>query len=103
MDIYIVGIGMMPFGRMLDTSIKAMTRSAVEAALTDCGASAAAIDCAFFANAAQGHMERQHMVRGEIALRAMGIAGIPVINVENACASGSTALHLAATSLRAGE
>jgi acetyl-CoA acetyltransferase len=34
-------------------------------------------------------MERQHMIRGEIALREMGIGGIPVVNVENACASGS--------------
>ena len=48
-------------------------------------------------------MERQHMIRGEIALRDMGIGGIPVVNVENACASGSSAFNLAVTFLKAGE
>ncbi len=43
------------------------------------------------------------MIRGEIALRAMGIGGIPVVNVENACASGSTAFSLAVNFLKSGE
>ncbi|WP_137388851.1 thiolase family protein [Rhodoligotrophos defluvii] len=101
--VYIVGVGMTPFGRMLDVDIKTMTRQAVTAALEDAGVNADAIEAAFFANAAQGHMEKQHMVRGEIALRAMGLSGIPVVNVENACASGATALNLAVTQLKAGE
>lgn len=42
------------------------------------------------------------MVRGQIALRAMGIAGIPVVNVENACASASTAFHLAVAYVQSG-
>jgi len=42
------------------------------------------------------------MVGGQIALRDMGIGGIPVTNVENACASGSTAFHQAYAYLRAG-
>ena len=40
----------------------------------------------------QGHMEGQQMIRGQVALRSMGIGGIPVVNVENACASGSSAV-----------
>ncbi len=47
-------------------------------------------------------MEGQQMIRGQIALRAMGIGGIPVVNVENACASGSTAFYLAVNFVRAG-
>jgi acetyl-CoA acetyltransferase len=46
-------------------------------------------------------MEGQHMIRGQLALRAMGIDRIPVINVENACASASTAFHLAVSYIRA--
>lgn len=42
------------------------------------------------------------MIRGEIALREMGIQGIPVVNVENACASASTAFKLAVDFLKAG-
>src|SRR3546814_13868144 len=36
------------------------------------------------------------------ALRSMGFSEIPIVNVENACAGGATALHQAAMMLRAG-
>jgi len=102
-DIYVVGVGMTPFGRMLDSDTKTLSKNAVAAALADAGIDKPAVEAAFFGNASQGHMERQHMIRGEIALRSMGIGGIPVVNVENACASGSTAFNLAVTFLKAGE
>ncbi len=101
--VYVVGVGMTPFGRLLDKDIKTMAREAVEGALGDAGLDRSAIEGAFFANASQGHMERQHMIRGEIALRSMGIGEIPVVNVENACASGASALNLAVNFLKAGE
>ena len=102
-DVYVVGVGMTPFGRLLETGIKDMTRRAVEAALADAGLSADALQGAYFANASQGHMEGQQMIRGQVALRSMGIGGIPVVNVENACASGSSALSLAVGFVRSGE
>jgi acetyl-CoA acetyltransferase len=102
-DIYVVGVGMTPFGRMLNKDIKTMTKEAVDAALADAGLKAAALEAAYFGNASQGHMEKQHMVRGQIALRSMGIGQIPVVNVENACASGSSALNLAVNFLKAGD
>lgn len=102
-DVFVVGVGMTPFGRMLDRDIKSLAKEAVEGALADAGLEPSAVEAAYFANASQGHMERQHMIRGEIALRAMGIGGIPVVNVENACASGSTAFGLAVNFLKAGE
>ncbi|MDY7792871.1 beta-ketoacyl synthase N-terminal-like domain-containing protein, partial [Burkholderia ubonensis] len=43
------------------------------------------------------------MIRGQILLREMSIGGIPVVNVENACASGSTAFNLAVNFLKGGE
>jgi acetyl-CoA acetyltransferase len=101
--VYVVGVGMTPFGRMPDRSIKDLTREAVEAALADAGLAAGALQGAYFANASQGHMEGQQMIRGQVALRAMGIGGIPVVNVENACASGSSALSLAVSFVRGGE
>lgn len=102
-DVYVVGVGMTPFGRMLDVDLKAMTRHAVESALVDAGVDKSDLEAVFFANTSQGHMERQHMIRGEVAMRSMGIGGVPVINVENACASGSTAFNLAVNFLKAGE
>jgi acetyl-CoA acetyltransferase len=101
--IYIVGIGMTPFGRHPELGVKELTRRAVTGAVADAGLAPLAIEAAYFANATQGHMEGQHMVRGEIALRSMGIGRIPVVNIENACASGSTALQLAVTALKAGD
>jgi acetyl-CoA acyltransferase len=101
-DIYVVGVGMTAFGRLMDQSIKSLTRQAVEAALVDAGAIREDIDAAFFANTSQAPMERQYMIPGEIALREMGFSEVPISNVENACASGSTAFHLAYTHLKAG-
>ena len=68
-DIYVVGVGMTPFGKFRDKSIKDMTGDAVAAALSDAALAADRIDGAFFSNAVQGNMEGQHMIRGEIALR----------------------------------
>lgn len=99
---YVAGVGMTRFGRHVDSSIKDLTRSAVELALRDAGCDKSQIQAAFFSNCTQGHFEGQHMIRGEIALRAMGIGKIPVVNVENACASASTAFHLACTYVQSG-
>ncbi len=53
-DIYVVGVGMTPFGKFRDKTIKAMTGEAVAAALSDAGVSADRIDGAFLSNAVQG-------------------------------------------------
>ena len=89
-NVYVIGVGMTPFGKLADRSVKDLTRLSVEAALKDGGCTAGDLDGAFFANAVQGHMEGQHMIRGQIALREMGIGRIPVVNLENACASASS-------------
>jgi acetyl-CoA acetyltransferase len=100
--LYIVGVGMTRFGKFLERSVKDLTREAVTAALRDAGCSVSDPEAAYFSNACQGHMQGQDLIRGEIALRSMGIEGIPVTNVENACASASTALYGAVQFLRAG-
>jgi len=99
--VYIVGVGMTPFGKFLDRSIKDLSRQAVEAALKDAGAATKDVGAAFFANATQSPLEGQHMVGGQIALREMGFERLPVFNVENACASSSSALNLAYSYVRA--
>ena len=101
--IYVAGIGMTQMGKMLDRSVKHLTAEAVGEALQDAGADKNDLQVAYFSNATQGHMEGQEMIRGEIALRDMGIEEIPVVNVENACASGATAFNLAVQFLKAGE
>lgn len=93
--VHIAGIGITPFGKQADQSVKDLVRLAVQEALADAGCEASDIDSAYFATAAQGVMEGQQMVAGQVALKAMGIGGIPVSNMENACASSSTALNAA--------
>src|SRR6476659_3921229 len=100
--IHIVGVGMTRFGKFLDRSVKSLTREAVTLALEDAGAQVVDIGAAFFANAVQSPLEGQHMVDGQIALRDMGFERLPIVNVENACASASTAVNLAWAHLSAG-
>jgi len=101
--IYVVGVGMTPCGKFLDRSVKDLTQEAVSAALLDAGIDVGSIDAAFFSNAGQSSIEGQYMIPGQIALRSAGIEGVPIVNVENACASGSTAFNLACTRLLAGQ
>lgn len=102
-DVFVLGVGRTPFDRDAGRSIKTLVAGAVRAALADAGISTGEIGSAYFANAGQGALEGQHMIRGQVALRALGVERIPIINVENACASATTALQLAVTAIRAGE
>lgn len=101
--VVVVGTGMTRFGKFPDATLKSMTAEAVGAALADAGAQPGAVQAAYAANAIAGLLTGQEMVRGQVALRAMGgFGGIPTVNVENACAGGSTALHLAWTAVASG-
>lgn len=99
---WVAGVGMTPFGIHERASVKQLTASAVNEALADAGAELTDIEAAFFANSTQSALEGQFSVGGQIALRDMGIQGIPVVNVENACASGASAFHLAVAYVRSG-
>lgn len=101
-DVYIVGVGMTPFGRHHGASIKQLTKHAVEDALKDAGCGPGEVQVAFFGNTAQGFMEGQTTIRGQIALLPLGLESIPIHNVENACATASSAFHLAVAQLRSG-
>ena len=101
--IFITGTGMTRLGKHIDRSVKDLVREAVTAALDDAGLTPERIQAAFFANTRQPMLEGQNAVRGEIALAPLGIEGIAIVNVENACASGSSAVALAASMIRASE
>ncbi|MDG9696182.1 hypothetical protein QC281_39770 [Streptomyces sp. DH17] len=68
--VYIVGIGMTEFGKFIDKSVTELAREAVDEALVDSELGPGDIQAAFFSNTAQGTVEGQHLVRGQIALRA---------------------------------
>lgn len=100
--LYIVGVGSTPTGRFAHVPLRAMARQAIDLALADAGATTDQVGAAFFANVGQSLLQGQHMIGGQVALRGAGLGGIPVVNVENACASASTAFYLACAHLRAG-
>jgi acetyl-CoA acyltransferase len=100
-DVYVIGVSMTQFGRFLDKSVKQLTSEAVTGALNDAGIEKQAVGAAYFANTTQGLIEGQHLVPGEMALREMGFEGIPMMNVENACASASSAFHSAYLAVKA--
>ena len=101
-DIYIVGVGMIKFGKFLDRSVKDMTGLVLEDVLKNSDLTRDDIQAAWFSNCMWGLYSFQHCVRGQVALTSNGLQGVPVTNVENACASGSTALNGAWTSIKAG-
>jgi len=93
MNAIVAGVGMTRFGKHMETGLKALGAEAVEAALEDAGIGAADIEAAYVSNAMAGLITGQECIRGQVILRSMGIGRIPVINVENACGSGSTAFY----------
>jgi acetyl-CoA acetyltransferase len=94
-QVAVIGAGMTRFGKHVERSMKDLAREAVEGALRSAGVEKDAIEAAAVGNAVAGLITGQECVRGQVVLREMGIGGIPVINTENACASASTAFHLA--------
>jgi acetyl-CoA acetyltransferase len=98
----IAGVGMTTFGKHLDQGLKALGAAAVRDALADAGLEPSALEAAYVGNAAAGLITGQESIRGEVILRGMGLGKLPVVNVENACASASTALHQAAAMVTAG-
>ena len=102
MDVFIAGIAHTPLGRHPNLSVKDLTAQAASAALRDASLSQTDIEAAWFANVRQGQMEGQNSIRGQCALTAMGFSGLPIFNVENACASGSSALFQAYAAIKAG-
>ncbi|MPZ00587.1 MAG: thiolase family protein [Actinophytocola sp.] len=101
-DVEIVGAAMTGFGKFPDTTIRALAEEAVRDALADAGLSAADVQTVFFSNAVAGVLTGQEMIRGQVALRHTGLLGVPMVNVENACASASSAFNLAVSAVAAG-
>jgi acetyl-CoA acyltransferase len=99
----IIGGAMTKFGRQLDRNLKSLVAEAVNGALKDAGVDKEQLQGAWVGNASQGVLQGQESVRGQVVLRDMGIGLIPVINVENACASSATALHGARAMVALGE
>jgi len=94
-DIYITGGAMTRFARHPGVKAPELAQQAILRALDDAGVAKDEVQAIYCANVLGG------MILGQLAVRDLGFDGIPVYNVENACASGATAVHLARHALLA--
>jgi len=102
LNAYIAGVGMTQFGKHLDRGLKSIGAESVEEAIKDAGLEKSDIEAAWVGNAAAGLVTGQECIRGEVVLRSIDMGKLPVVNVENACASASTAFNQAAAMVTGG-
>ena len=91
---YIVGTAITPMQRR-DLSIEEMSHQVVDHALSDAGMTPDQVDLVVFGNATAGRLLNQACLRGQSFLLDAGLRNAGIINVDNSCAGGSSALHLA--------
>lgn len=100
--VYIAGVGMTQFGRHIERSLQSLAQEALDVALSDAGAAIKDINQAYYAGVTQSPLQGQIAIPGQVVFSKIGLTGLPVYNVENACASGTSAFQLAVQALRAG-
>lgn len=97
--VYVVGVGMTKFekpGRREGWDYPQMAKESGTNALADAGIAYDAVEQAYV-----GYVYGESTA-GQRAVYELGMTGIPVINVNNNCSTGSTALFLAAQAVRSG-
>lgn len=87
-DVYVLGVGMIKFGRYPDKGVPQLGGEAALLALKDAGMSIKDIELLVC-----GNLFQANAMVGQRVLQQIGQTGIPVINVSNACATGSTAFR----------
>jgi acetyl-CoA acetyltransferase len=94
--VYVVGIGFHPYQYPTDTPYVTLGLTAVREALADAGVEWADVESSYIGTALLG------MAVGRPLLRHLGALGQPLVHVENASASGSTAFRHACIEVGAG-
>ena len=94
MSVAVWGVGTSAFGRQTRRGAPALVRDAVYEAFDDAGVDS--VDAVFAGTVFCGPGTVQR------ALQTFGVVGVPIVTVENACASGTTAFHEAVDSVRSG-
>jgi len=98
----VAGVGTTRFGRHADRTLASLAHEAIRQALDDAGIGIEKIEAVWAGNAAAPVMTGQVCIAGQAIVRGIGLGGVPVINVENACATASTAFQQAATMVTLG-
>jgi acetyl-CoA acetyltransferase len=91
---HIVGTAITAMNRR-DRTAEEMALQVVADALADADADAADVNLVVFGNATAGRLIDQGCIRGQSFLRNAGLRNAGIVNVDNSCAGGASALHLA--------
>lgn len=94
--VFVAGVGMTAFGKFPEKRIDDLARKAVVEAIRDSGLAPSRIRMAYV-----GHT-RQGTCAGQRVLADLGLTGIEILNVDNACASGSSAVRYATLAIAHG-
>jgi acetyl-CoA acetyltransferase len=98
----IAGVGMTSFGKYMDRGLSSLAHEAINQALADAGITIDQVQAVWAGNAAAPVITGQVCIAGQVIMRGLGAGRIPVINVENACATASTAFQQACTMVTLG-
>ena len=98
----VAGVAMTRFGKHFDKSLKQLGGEPALAAVKDAGIELSDVEAAYVGNCAAGTVTGQESIRGQVILSSIGLGKIPILNIENACGSGSTALNQACMMVSAG-
>jgi len=95
-DVCVIGTGMIPFGKYPEKTLADLGWPAVKEAIVESGVPPKKIDAVYCGSALGG------MLSGQRVMKALGITGMSIINIENACSSSSSALAEAWTAVASG-
>jgi acetyl-CoA acetyltransferase len=101
-EVYLAGVGMIPFGVHAERSLVDMASQTAELALKNACLYPDRVDMGFFASATAAPLFKDVTV-GQNVFWQVGINKIPIFNLENACTSGSAAFYLACNAIAAGQ
>jgi acetyl-CoA acetyltransferase len=101
-SVAVLGIGMTDMSRR-DMTPEQLAHQAVSTAMADAGVEPADLSLVIVANATGGRLNDQGCIRGQAWLRKGGLGDVPIVNVDNSCAGGASALHLGTLSARTSE
>jgi acetyl-CoA acetyltransferase len=97
-EVFVAGVGMLKFGRHPEKDVPELGGEAALLALDDAG-----LDIHDVEFMAAGCLFQANAMVGQRILQQIGQTGIPVMNVANACATGSSAFREAWLHVASGE
>lgn len=100
--VFTCGVGMTAFGKQPGRGLRDMSLEAIDQAVADSGLDQSRVERIYFGNAIAPTVVQQDMIKGQVAFRGHDLGHLPIMNVENACASGGSAFLMAVEAVSSG-